>query len=197
MAPKPRGFASRALFIDAETTGFARGYDPAFNPETGETHQILSLGMAVVELPSFRVLETHYHEVKWNGKSKWTKEAEAIHGLTKEYLEQNGITEEELVVAIADVVIKHWGFDEPVILGGTNVMSFDKKFLEYLLTTYEVEIKISHRAIDTFGIGLVAFDAFNSDDLFKEVGVVRSHHNALEDVLASVKSCRMVRKAFQ
>ena len=190
----PRGYFKYLLAADAETSGLCFGSDnPVSNPKTGEHYQAVSFGLIVVDAETFQPVEDLYVEIQWNGKSNWTAGAEKIHGLSKDYLAKNGLTQEEAVVAIAELVLKYWGADGTISLIGQNVATFDLHFLRDLVRSQGIEFKFGNRHTDTHGLGHTVFGTYNSDDLFELVGVVRKDHNSLEDAYASLKVVQVVR----
>lgn len=194
---KPRGYIEKALFIDCETSGLAYNCDdPSFNPNTGEKYQAVSFGLVVVNTNTLKEIDSLYVEIKWDGESVWDKRAQAVHGLTLDYLETHGLPREEAVLAIADLILSHWGPESPVALGGHNVATFDKYFLQRLLRSEGIEVRFGSKTIDTNAIGLAVFGTHNSDDLFNVVGLPPrdpANHNALEDARACVHVVRTVR----
>lgn len=197
---KPRGFIEKFMVIDCETSGMAFGSDdPSYDPITGKTYQAVSWGLVVADAFTLEPIEKLYVEIKWNGESEWNAKAQAIHGLTLEYLESNGMTEEEAVVEIASLILKHWGPDSPVHVGGHNVATFDLPFLRRLLRSQGLEIKFGHKYIDSNSIGFATFGTHNSDDLFELVGCpVRdpSKHNALTDAEYTLTAMRTIKRLF-
>jgi len=192
MTKKPRGYIERILFIDCETSGLNFNAD-----DPSEGYQSVSWGLVVASAQTLDKIEELYLEIKWDGESTWSKEAQAIHGLTPKYLEENGMTEEDAVVAIAELILKHWGPDSPVCLGGHNVATFDKFFLRRLLRKYEIEVRFGSKTVDTNAIGFATFGTHNSDDLFEAVGLpAREDHNALQDANNARLSVQRVRKMF-
>lgn len=196
----PRGYIEYVLFIDAETTGIAFSCDdPSFDPKSGDTFQTVSLGLIVASASTLQPIEELYVEIKWNGTSKWSKQAEAVHGLSLAYLEENGMDEEDAVVAIASLILKYWGPDSPICLGGHNVATFDKFFLRRLLRTHGIEIKLGSKMLDTNSLGFGTFGTHNSDDLFEMVGCAErdpAKHNALQDARNALQAFRTVRALF-
>lgn len=198
---KPKGSFDYLLIMDCETSGLAFNTDdPSIDPITNKTYQSISWGMIVVNVHTLKVLDTLYLEIKWDGKSAWTKEAQSVHGLTIDYLEENGLTPEEAVIKIASLVLQYWGPDNPVCVAGHNVGSFDLWFLKRLLRDHDINIKFGSRVVDTNSIGIAAYRAFNSDDLFTATGspVRDSHnHNALTDAYAVLNVLRDARTLKQ
>lgn len=196
---KPRGFFEYVLAIDCETTGlFFNVDDPSYDPKNDKTHQALSWGIIVADAQTLKPIEKLYLEIKWNGESEWNKKAENIHGMSKEYLEENGVTEEDAAVAIANLILKYWGPENKICLLGHNVVTFDMFFLKRLMRKFEIELKFGNRHIDTFSVGNVTMEIFNSDDLFEECGMeTRGKHNAMEDIEYTLESARRIRLIFQ
>ena len=189
------------LGVDCETTGIAFGSDdPSFDSKTGDTFQAISWGFVVATADTFKVVEELYVEVQWNGTSKWEHAAEKIHGLSREYLNENGKTPEEAVELIANLILDYWGPDGVVCLLGHNVATFDKFFLVRALREFGLNVKFGSRCIDTFSIGMATFGTQNSDELFAAVGLPDrdpAKHNALDDARNAVASARIIKTIFQ
>src|SRR5277367_2257523 len=101
---KPRGAFDYMIAIDCETTGLCLNHvSPVFNEKTGERHQAISWGVIVADAKTLKPVEKLYVEIKWNKASKAQRKenssfgtkAEQIHGLDFQYLEKNGVSEEE------------------------------------------------------------------------------------------------------
>lgn len=198
MNSKPVGYFTRFLVIDCETSGIAKGQpDPSKNANTGETYQAVSWGMLVVDAQSLEIIDKLYVEVKWDGISVWDPKAEKVHGLSKNYLSQYGMSEEEAVVQIGNLILDHFG-DTPVCVAGHNVGTFDLPFLRSTLYRHEVFVRFGNRVIDTNSIGFAVFGSYNSDDLFELVGCDSRDeaHNALADACNSLKVIQSVRNIF-
>lgn len=197
---KPRGYIEKFMVVDCETSGMAHNCDdPSYNPTTGDTYQAVSWGLIVADAFTLEPIEKMYVEIKWNGESEWSAKAQSIHGLTLEYLETNGVSEEEAVVEIASLILKHWGPDSPVHLGGHNVATFDLPFLRRLLRSQGLEIKFGNKYVDSNSIGFSTFGTHNSDDLFAMVGCPErdpNKHNALVDAENSLQAMRTIKQLF-
>jgi len=204
---KPRGSFDFLLAMDCETTGLCLNQDsPVENPKTGERHQAVSWGLIVADAATLKPIEKMYVELKWNEKSKkqreanakWGTHAEKIHGLTYEYLEKNGITEEEAVAEIGSMVLKYWGPTVSIRTLGHNVHTFDLMFFRDLFRRQGIELTFGSRHYDTNSIAFATFGTFNSDDFFEQVGFEkRAEHNALTDAEQALEATRRVRKIFQ
>lgn len=183
---------TKFLAIDCETSGMSFGDDPSVD------HQMVSVALIVSDVKTYKELDTLYLLIKWNGESKWSDKAQEIHGLTKEYLEEHGVDEEEAVIQIVEFIMKHFPTTKPITLMGHNVVSFDKPFLRSILRKFDITLKFSHRALDSFPVGLLAVSAFDSDDLFKNLGFpARKEHSALEDIQLTLKAFRILNKLFR
>lgn len=189
------------LCMDWETSGAAWGGD------SSKEYQGLSFGAIVVDAQTYDEVETLYLEIKFDGtKFKWTDGAEKIHGMSREYLEQNGVSQEDAAVALAELILKYWGPDEKVMFMGHNA-EFDRRFTNQLLNQIEIEfaverqtqftswVQLHHVIIDTSPIGFVNFGLFKSDLLFELMGYeARGDHNALDDARMTVGVCRTIRQ---
>lgn len=197
IAGKPRGFFEKGLAVDTETTGLAyNSDDPSYDPKTKKTYQIISIGLIVFDAVTLLPVEKLYLEIKHNGESEWDKTAENIHGLSKEYLEEHGVTEEEAVIQICDLILRHFGPEACLHLLGHNV-AFDIWFLKRLVRKFDIELKFGNRVIDTNGIGFCALTTYNSDDLFDQIGFPdRGKHNSLEDIEQTLETVRRLRLIF-
>lgn len=195
---KPRGYFEKALFIDAETSGLAfNAIDPTYDEATGNTYQAVSIGLVVADSSTLEPVDELYVEIKWNGESTWSPAAEAVHGLSLAYLEEHGISEEDAVVEIATFILKYWGPEGVICLGGHNVARFDLFYLKRLMESQGINLRFGSRTIDSSAVGFVALETYNSDDLFELVGLPErdpAKHNALTDAHNSLTACRMIRK---
>lgn len=195
---KPRAYYKHVLAMDCETSGLAyKEDDPSYDSVNDKEYQALSWGLIVAETETFKPVEELYVEIKWNGEAEWSKEAENVHGLSLQYLEDNALDEEDAVVEIANLILKYWGPENPIRTLGHNVATFDVCFMRRMMRRHGVELNFSNRHVDSSSIGLVNFGTYNSDDLFEELGIVRAQHNALEDARASLEVCRLSKLAFQ
>lgn len=200
---KPRGYFQYLLAIDCETTGLCFSNDsPVHNPKTGEYHQAVSWGIIVADAKTLTPIDEVYVEIKWNDNSikqrnktpSFGKKAETIHKLTQNHLEINGVSEEEAVVTIANIIVKYWGTDNNIVTLGHNVHTFDMPFLRDLFRRNGVPLKFANRHYDTNSVGFITVGAFNSDDLFNTMGMeARGTHNALDDAKMALESARRIR----
>lgn len=197
---KPTGHFDFLLGIDCETTGLTFN-----NPDPSINHQAVSWGLIVIDANTLNPIEDLYVEIKWNEQSKqqrkenssFGKKAESIHGLTYDYLEQNGITEEQAVAQIGNLILKYWNPNSCIKALGQNVHMFDIPFLRSLFNKHDINLKFGTRHIDTNSIGFAVFETYNSDDLFNTVGFdLRKEHNALRDAYMALKVVKTTRVLF-
>jgi len=187
---KPRAYFNLLFAFDCETS--AINFDNKLNPAKG--CQAVSWGIMVLNANTLETLEELYLEVKWNGESEWSMDAEKVHGLSKEYLEENGMDEQDALVEIANLIGKYWAGDTMVNTLGHNSISFDLPFLFDLYDKHGLKLKFSYRNIDTNTLGFTLLRTYNSDDLFTSLALPeRKIHNALEDIRYTVECVRRIR----
>ncbi len=193
----PKGYFETVLAVDCETTGLNWEND---NPSIG--HQALSWGIIVANAQTLKPIEELYVEIKWNAESREARKtdptfgdsATAIHGLTFDYLEKNGITEEDAVAQIANLIIKYWGPTSQVKLLGHNVHLFDLPFFRAMFRRHMIDIPIGSRHYDSNSVGFVTIGSYTSNGLFETMGFdSRGSHNALEDAHMALESCRRIK----
>lgn len=192
----PKGYVTRLLALDCETTGLHFNQDnPALGDGKHGYFQTVSWGLIVVNAVTFETIEELYLEIQWDGNSVWNTKAESVHGLSKAYLKENGVSRSEAVESIGNLIINHWGVDSPVHVLGHNPQ-FDLAFLKADLRSEGLEIKFGSKMIDTNSIGFAVYGTHNSDDLFDMVGLPkRDDHNALVDArnaLQVVQTTRLI-----
>ncbi|MEM4258052.1 MAG: exonuclease domain-containing protein [Candidatus Thermoplasmatota archaeon] len=195
MVDKPRGYFDKVLAKDCETSGM--NYNTV-DPSIG--FQSISWGLIVADAETFTPIEKLYVEIKWDGKSQWSDEAEKIHGLSRDHLEKNGLTKEEAAAEIGNLIYRHWNpksdfsYQRNVRCLGHNVATFDIWFMRNLLEPFGIMFPTGNRFIDTSSIAFATFGCFNSDDAFDLIGIKRNKHNALADAQASLDFVKTVRK---
>lgn len=194
MAIKPSGWFDKFLAIDCETSGL--NFDHS-NPDITDGYQSISWGMIVSDLKTMKPIDELYVEIQWDGVSKWHHKAERTHGLSREYLAKHGMTGEEAAITIAQFIATHFDVEDTIICMGHNVARFDIPFLKKLLLAHDFPFSFSHRCIDSSALAVGTIGTFTSQELFDYLGIPRGDvHNALEDIRATLKACRMIRKMF-
>lgn len=195
MSSKPKAYFNKLLVVDCETSGFLRSDNPAHNKETGERYQAVSWGIIVADADKLTPIKELYLEVKWDGKSNWDMGAQKVHKLSKEYLNEHGVTTTEAVEEIAGLILEQFGPGTVVTIAGHNPW-FDLCFLRDLLRSEGLEIKFSSRLIDTNSVGFAVFSTYSSNELFEIVSPNQRNekHNALEDAQNALKVLRLTRQ---
>jgi len=188
------------LAIDWETSG------AVFGGDSSKDHQGLSFGAIVFNTQTFEPVDELYLEIKFNPKKyQWTQAAQNIHGMTVEYLEENGVTQQDAAIALAELILKYWGPSSKVMFLGHNP-GFDIRFTDQLLRTIDIEfsiersstlsgwIQLHHVVLDTSALGFITFGLFKSDLLFEAIGFdARGAHNSLDDIKMTLETCAVVR----
>lgn len=191
------------LMIDWETSGADFGADSSVN------YQGIAFGAIVFDLMTLEPKEKLYRELKFDGsKYKWTDKAQEIHGLSREHLEANGVSREEGLADLIDMMLRYWpaGFfgtkgntpDQKILLAGHN-RGFDMDFTNQLFVDHDLEIVFHHVSLDTTQICFAVSGIYKSDEVFQAFAGVdkRGLHNALEDADATLTVMRTIRQIFQ
>jgi len=198
---KPAGYFEILLAMDCETTGLAFNSDDPSQEADGRYYQPISWGFIVANAHTLQPIEKLYMEIQWDGKSEWNSRAQGVHGLSKEHLAENGVTEEEAVEVLVNFLIKYFGPNGNIRTLGHNVATFDLWFLKQMLRRHDIDIfRFGNRHVDTSSLGFVNMEVFTSDQLFDQIGLpIRdpSKHNALTDAEYSLESARRMRTIFK
>ena len=177
------------LSLDWETSGSTFGS----LEQTTSQYQGVSFGAVVADTETLEIVDTIYEEIQLNPKYGWSPEAEKIHGLSLAHLTANGVTQEQAAVSLGSLILKYFG-NTPVVFAGHNV-EFDIAFTKQLMDQFGCMFEISHRKIDTAGIGFAMFNIMKSDELYEFLGLPeRSAHNALEDAIYTIESLKTIRQ---
>lgn len=185
----PSGFIPKfGLCIDWETSG------SDFDGDSSIAYQGIAFGAAIFKLDTFEIIDRMKRYIKFDDrKYKWTESAEKIHGISKSFLNENGISQEEAALDLANFVFSYFGPAPKVMVLGHNV-DFDIAFTKQLLIPYEVMFKIHHVKLDTSVAGLIAFGKYKSDQLFELVGLAdRGTHDPLQDVEYTIELAKSIR----
>jgi oligoribonuclease (3'-5' exoribonuclease) len=181
------------LCFDFETSGSDWG-----SPNSAIDYQGISLGLVVFETRTFDIIAEDYFEIKFDAtKYKWSKDAEKIHGLTQEFLEEFGLTKEEAACRVIEFMLKYFGPNPNVMVCGHNI-GYDIKFMHQLLDEFELMFNIHHVRLDTAAAEFIAFTTYKSDDLFDLLcNGKRDTHNALEDCRMTLEAAKNMRLLFE
>jgi DNA polymerase III epsilon subunit-like protein len=175
------------LCIDFETTGL--------DIREGK-HQPISVGALAVKSDTLEIVDKVYIECKAElQRFEWDPGAERIHGLSPEHLDTQPDMK-EAATALFAFIVKHFKSGDAITIIGHNPQ-FDAGCLLLWMKEIGINLRLSHRKIDTFSIGFALFAAENSNQLFELVGVKRNAHNALEDAEATVAALQFARKVGQ
>lgn len=165
-------FPKYGICIDWETSGAEWGQTRKI--VYGKKHQGISFGAVVFDARTLTPIETLYREIQFDGtKWEWSAEAEAIHGLSREYLATNGITQEEAAIDLADLILRYFGpptQQNYVHFLGHNVY-FDVAFTEQLLDPFGLMFNVSHTILDSSCVGFFTVEEYKSDRLFDALGL--------------------------
>lgn len=197
---QPKGHFDTFLGFDTETSGLffsSENDNPAYNKDTKQHYQIVSCGLIAVNFKTLEIVDKKYIEIKWNKESLWEQQAEEVHRLSKEYLDINGLSEEDALYEIGSFILDHFGTSSICTLGH-NQVRFDIPFLQNLANRHGMNFNFGNRHIDTNTLGAVCWETFNSDDLFWKVGLPeRRAHNALEDIEYTLETVKVTRNIFK
>ena len=176
------------ICVDWETSGSDWGGD------SSKSYQGISVGVVVFTTADFEPVKTWYREIKFDEtRYKWTAEAEAIHGITRERLEANGVTQEEAAIEFVSLLLEYFSPEDSIMFLGHN-REFDISFTKQLLEQFGIMFKIHSCCLDTAGIGFATVGLFKSEMLFRELGYEpRNAHNALEDALMTLGCVQRIR----
>ena len=186
------------LFVDWETTGALFGGDSTVD------YQGISIGAVVADAATWEEVDSFYTLVKFDGsKYKWTDQAEKIHGLSREKLEAEGLSQPDAATAFLEFLFPYFGTSK-IMFGGHNE-EFDRRFTNQLMNsagiefsientnTQEIHIPVHHVTLNSASLGFAAFGLYKSNLLFEAVGnEARGEHNALEDARQSLSVFRLV-----
>jgi len=187
---KPIGYFTKLLAFDCETSAISRTNKR--NP--AENCQAVSWALIVLNSDTLKEIDRLYVEIKWDGISNWSPEAQKVHGLSKEYLEKNGISDEQAIIEIANFILKYWPMNTRIHTLGHNQIGFDIPFMRTLFEKFDMQINFANRHIDTFTLMHTFLNAFNSEDGFKKIGLKkRTTHNAMEDIEMTINVVRRLK----
>ena len=188
---KPKNQPKFGLGIDWETSG-SDWDDP---DGSHKKYQGVSFGVVVFDTDTFEPIETLYRELHFDtDKYNWSKEAEAIHGLSQEHLAKHGVSREEACADLVELIVKYWGTTGKPIFLGHNA-DFDIKFTNQLITDFGLpKLNLFHVMLDTSAAGFINLGLYKSDMLFEKLGFdKRGKHNALDDILMTLETCKILK----
>lgn len=192
-----------ALIVDWETTGALFGGDSSID------YQGIAIGAIVARTSDWTEVDSFYRLIKFDEtKFKWTEGAEAIHGLSRDHLEANGISQAQAAEEFFEFIFKYFNTTK-IMFGGHNE-EFDRRFTNQLMNSvgvefsieksgkFETHIPLHHVTLNTASAGFIALQLFKSDLLFDAVGVeARGKHNALDDARACLSVMQAIKLLTQ
>ena len=176
--------------LDTETSGSSFGsYE-----ETFSQYQAISFGAIVATSDTFEPVKELYFKVKFDEqKYKWTAEAEKIHGITREELEETGLENEEAAAMLAEFILDNFGTGKVMFLGHNPW--FDIEAMRQLLEPHGVMPDLHHVVLDTSALGFITVGKYKSNDIFELfLGGRSEKHNALDDAKMTLTIVRSVRE---
>src|SRR5690242_4845203 len=106
-----KGMPKFGLCLDWETSGATWG-----EMQYARDWQGLSFGAVIFDFATLSPIKTLYREIKYTPKGPhgdknwgWSKEAEAIHGITQAHLEAHGVDMTEAAMDLAEFLLDHFG----------------------------------------------------------------------------------------
>ena len=182
------GIRKFGMAIDYETSGYIL-------PDYTSKHQGISFGAIIFDVSTFEPVEELYREIKFNPKYEWNNGAEKVHSLSREYLEEHGVSQEEAACDLANLVVKYMGTDEIILLG--HRVNFDKAFTIQLMDTVDIKFNYHPTIFDTCAFASAFMELAYSDSLFKVLGLPdRKAHNAMEDIRMTLLSMKKMKEFF-
>lgn len=193
------------LGLDSETSGLAfagnidlNNPDPSKDIHNNKQYTAISWGLVIIDVINEKIIDELYVEIKFNDqKYDWQYAAEKTHGLTKQHLEENGVTREEAAIQIVEFILKYWDINDAISTLGHNHICFDLWFLRELLNEFGIMIKLANRHYDTNYLTLGIYDVEGSKELFELFNETRSAHNALEDIKQTVNTFFETKSIFK
>lgn len=178
------------LVLDTETTGSTFGtYE-----ETFSKYQAIQFGAIIADAETFEEIDSIEFLVKFDGeKYEWTDGAERIHGISRERLAAEGLSDEDAALTLGEFLFKYFGTGKVMFLGHNPF--FDLAAMEQLLKKHGVMPDIYHVVLDTSALGFITCGKFRSNELFDFfLGGRAEKHGALDDARMTLTVARTVRQ---
>jgi DNA polymerase III epsilon subunit-like protein len=177
------------LIIDVETTGSTFGsYE-----ETFSRYQAISFGCIVATSDTFEEVASLSFKVRYDPRYEWSAEAEKIHGISRQTLAEEGLTNEEAAAELAEFVLNHFGTGK-VMFANHNPW-FDIEAMRQLLEPHGVMPDLHHVVLDTSSLGFVTMGKYRSNDVFSFFNGERpAVHDALGDARMALGVLKGIRE---
>lgn len=180
------------LGIDWETSG------SEFGGDSSEKYQGIALGAIIVKFENYEIVDEFLTYIKFDPKKyNWSAKAESIHGLSREDLNEIGISQEEAAIDFVVFIMKYFGPNPTIMIFGHNA-DFDIAFTKQLLEPFGLMFNLHHVNLDTASIGLSTSGVYSSEILFTDLGLPkRKEHNPLEDIKYTLEILKNVREVYE
>ena len=176
------------LAIDWETSGYSL-------PDYAKSHQGILFGAIIFDVRTLEPVEELYREIKFDPKYQWSDGAQKIHGLSREYLNANGISQEEAAGDLGSLVLKFINTEDVMLLG--HRVNFDKAFTIQLMDSLNLSFNYHPTVIDSCAMATILMEMTYSEDIFQTLGLpARGKHNSLEDIQYTLKSIKKMKEYF-
>lgn len=185
---------SLGLAVDWETT--------SLEVQDGQGIQI---GAVVYDRTTYEEVASYTRYIKFDhNKSRWQKAAEDIHHITREFLDEEGITQEEAAIEFLDFLNTWFGSKDPIHFLGLNSkfdIGFTNQLLKVIGCTFGHKepglscVKLHHIVMDLQPLAMALFGVYKSDDIFALCGYEkRGAHSAIEDIRMTVGSMKHIQE---
>lgn len=131
------------LSVHVETNGLNNEVDKSIT----EGHEIVSIGVAVCD-KEFKLIDSKIIFIDNNLEDT----GETWNKISKQFLQDEGVSEEDAVVEFADFILQYFDPDDNIVTIGQNPHAFALPFLKKLLYKYEVYIRFSSNSLDLFSL---------------------------------------------
>ena len=181
-----------AMVIDWETTGSSWGGDSTID------YQGIAFGVVICDTDTWEPVAELYRELHFDEtKYKWTEGAQKVHGLSREHLAEFGVSREEALADLLELILQYIGANNKILVVGHNA-DFDIAFTHQLAHDFGVELKFHHVKVDTSGLSFAMIGKYKSDDVFPFFcGERAKTHNALDDAKMTLTVVRSFKQLVQ
>lgn len=193
-----------SLWADWETSGadFDNGFENTFTRFQG-----LQVGFVIADNETLEEVDSLKVTFKFDPGYEWQDGAEKVHGLSREFLEANGVTQEEGLATMIEFIVKYFGdevihvldgqqksFSKKVQVGGHNI-DFDIAATQALFKKFGLRLSIHHVKMETSGAAFIAIGEYKSNKVFEFFGgEKRGNHDALDDARLALAAARGIRE---
>jgi len=133
------------LGVHVETTGINQSVDK----EITDGHSIVALALVICDKNFNRVDDKIIFINSGIGDKKL---GTRWHGISKPFLEEEGVTEKDAVLEFSNVILEYFSPEDNIVCLGQNPHSLALPFLKKLLYKHEVYINFSTNSLDLFSL---------------------------------------------